>query len=163
MASSIHAERVDGRRASTGAWGGRVGVRLAGLAAAACGLAALGLAGGLTPNPQGYGTHEQLGVPGCSFMARTGYPCPTCGLTTSVAAAVRGQLGLAWRAQPFGLVVAAALAALAAAGTAQLACGRDVVGRLRPRLWWLWAAVGGVLAGWTWVLVDGTLAGRWGL
>jgi hypothetical protein len=41
------------------------------------------------------------------FLKLTGIPCPSCGLTTSVAHAVRFEFAAAFVAQPFGLVVAA--------------------------------------------------------
>lgn len=140
----------------------RMRVRLRGLALAAPCVAIVALASTLSPRSVGYGTHEQWGVPGCSFMASSGYPCPTCGMTTSVAAGVRGQLALAWRAHPFGLVLLGAVAALAVVGVVELATGRASVHRLRPGLWWLWAGLAGLLGGWLWLLLTGTLNGRWG-
>jgi len=111
-----------------------------------------------------YGTHEDLHVlglpmPGCSFMIRYGYPCPACGLTTSVSAMAHGRLMTAIAAQPFGTVLAIAAAALGCMGTVELARGVDVIGRLRPRIWWLWLGVGGVLAGWIVKLLVGVLNG----
>lgn len=50
------------------------------------------LARGLQPNPDGLGTHEQLGLPPCGFKMFFGKPCPSCGMTTSWAHAVRGQI-----------------------------------------------------------------------
>lgn len=137
-------------------------IRLRGLALAAPCAGILAVAWALSPRASGHGTHQQLGIPGCSFMARTGYPCPTCGLTTSVAAAAHGRLGLAWRAHPFGLVLACALVVLAAAGMAELATGRAALHQLRPGLWWLWAGLAGLFGGWLWLLWTGTLSGRWG-
>lgn len=50
------------------------------------------IAGGLTPNPNGLGTHEQLGFPACSFRRITqGLPCPSCGMTTSWSYLLHGQ------------------------------------------------------------------------
>ncbi len=121
--------------------------------------AVLALAATLTPDPAGYGTHEQLGFQQCSFIVRHGLPCPTCGLTTSVSAAVHGQFGLAFRAQPFGMILAAAIATLAVAGTWELVAGRRILHVLRPGLWWLWTAVGGVLVGWAVVLAVGYARG----
>ena len=46
----------------------------------------------LTPRASGQGTHQQLGLPACSFLVQTGYPCPSCGLTTSVVAMAHGKL-----------------------------------------------------------------------
>jgi prepilin signal peptidase PulO-like enzyme (type II secretory pathway) len=64
---------------------------LAGLALAAM----LGVAAWLTPNEQGFGTHQQLGLPRCSVIEVFHIRCPACGMTTSWAYTVRGQL---WRA-----------------------------------------------------------------
>jgi hypothetical protein len=48
----------------------------------------------------------------CGFKARTGYPCITCGMTRSVLAFSRGDLGEAFALQPaaafLGLLVVAA-------------------------------------------------------
>ena len=37
-------------------------------------------------------THRQLGLPPCTFKAVTGYPCPSCGMSSSFALAIRGDL-----------------------------------------------------------------------
>ncbi len=37
-------------------------------------------------------THRQLGLPQCTFKKVTGYPCPSCGMTSSFALAIRGDL-----------------------------------------------------------------------
>lgn len=63
-------------------------------------LAALGLgllvplvvAGCLTPDRRGHGTHQQLGLPPCTIYFVFGIRCPTCGMTTSWSHVVRGQL-----------------------------------------------------------------------
>ncbi len=46
----------------------------------------------LQPNTQGYGTHQQLGLPPCTFVVLYGRRCPACGMTTSWSHLVRGQL-----------------------------------------------------------------------
>jgi len=94
-------------------------------------------------------------MPQCSFVARYGLPCPTCGLTTSVSAAVRGDFALAFRSQPFGIILAAAIAAAALGGILQMLTGKALLVRLKPRLWWLAAALAGALAGWAVVLAIG--------
>ncbi|MSQ96555.1 MAG: DUF2752 domain-containing protein [Gemmataceae bacterium] len=33
--------------------------------------------------PLRMGTHQQLGLPECTFKAKAGIPCPSCGMTTS--------------------------------------------------------------------------------
>lgn len=68
--------------------------------------AMLGIGRILTPNPTGVGTHEQLGLPPCMFLKLTGIPCPSCGLTTSVAYAAHLQFGASFLTQPFGLLIA---------------------------------------------------------
>ena len=37
-------------------------------------------------------THMQLGLPECTFKHVTGLPCPSCGMTTSFALTMRGDL-----------------------------------------------------------------------
>ena len=46
----------------------------------------------LSPDPDGIGTHQQLGLPPCTFQFLWGMRCPSCGMTTSWAHFVRGQL-----------------------------------------------------------------------
>ncbi|MBP6821247.1 MAG: DUF2752 domain-containing protein [Acidobacteria bacterium] len=58
----------------------------------------------LNPSPNGFGTHQQLGLPPCLFFKLTGIPCPSCGLTTSFAHAARLHLFQALIAQPFGVI-----------------------------------------------------------
>jgi len=43
----------------------------------------------LTPATAGFGTHQQLGLPPCTFMEFTNRPCPSCGMTTSWSLLVR--------------------------------------------------------------------------
>ncbi len=73
------------------------------------GLACFGLlftAWTLSPDARGLGTHRQLGLAPCSLVMMTGYPCPTCGMTTAFSHAVRGQLLSALNVQPAGLFAA---------------------------------------------------------
>ena len=57
------------------------------------------------PDPRGYGTHTQLGLPPCGFQMLTGSPCPGCGLTTAFAHGIRGEWVLAFQANPLGLAL----------------------------------------------------------
>ena len=50
------------------------------------------VAGTLSPDPSGIGTHEQLGLPPCGIKFAFGVPCPSCGMTTSWSLAVKGRL-----------------------------------------------------------------------
>ena len=52
---------------------------------------------------------HQLGLVPCQFLARTGLPCPTCGMTTSFSWFVRGNLLASLWVQPFGLALATIL------------------------------------------------------
>ena len=66
--------------------------------------ATLVIARALTPAPTGVGTHQQLGLPPCAFLHWTGFPCPSCGLTTCFALAAHGEFIAAFITQPFGLL-----------------------------------------------------------
>jgi Protein of unknown function (DUF2752) len=68
-------------------------------------LSILFLARLLKPSPSGVGTHEQLHLPACPFFRLTGWPCPSCGFTTSFAHAARGDWLQALTTQPFGLLL----------------------------------------------------------
>jgi len=74
-------------------------------------LTVLCVAAGLTPSAARLGTHTQLGLPACGFLSRTGWPCPSCGLTTSFALAIRGRFADAAFVQPFGFLLFFALLA----------------------------------------------------
>jgi len=69
-------------------------------------LVPLGVAGLLRPAPQGHGTHQQLGLPPCTFLVLFGKPCPSCGMTTAWANLVHGHLGAALRTHVTGTVLA---------------------------------------------------------
>jgi len=45
----------------------------------------------LQPDPRGFGTHRQLGLPPCTFKLFLNIPCPSCGGTTAFALFVRGR------------------------------------------------------------------------
>ncbi|WP_217647062.1 DUF2752 domain-containing protein [Planctomicrobium piriforme] len=60
----------------------------------------------LTPDDRGFGTHQQLGFPPCSFQVIFGIPCPSCGGTTSFAHFVRGQWPSSARANPAAFLLA---------------------------------------------------------
>jgi hypothetical protein len=51
-------------------------------------------------------THTQLGLPPCHFLVLTGLPCPSCGMTTSFALLVRGDVVGALRANSVGVLLA---------------------------------------------------------
>ena len=47
-------------------------------------------------------THRQLGLPQCTFKFATGLPCPSCGMTTSFALLIRGDVWNSLRANAAG-------------------------------------------------------------
>jgi hypothetical protein len=53
------------------------------------------------------GSHQQLGLPPCTFKELTGRPCPSCGMTTSFALFVRGDLLHSMQANFAGTILAA--------------------------------------------------------
>jgi len=120
--------------------------------------ALLGVAVWLTPDRHGHGTHQQLGLPPCTFYVLFGRPCPACGMTTSWAWLVRGEVIEACRANVGGTL----LAALAIAGVPWL-LGSALRGRWltrRPNDLTLAGLVGGMLlvtlVQWGWRLSCGS-------
>ena len=136
-------------------------IRWRGGAIAVVCLVVLALSAVLDPEPSGQGTHEQLGLPACSSIVTTGYPCPSCGLTTSMAAMARGRVVFAAQAQPFGVVAFAATVVLAVGGLAEVFTGRDWLRHLRIGPWWIAAGIGGLLAGWAIKLAVGCATGAY--
>jgi hypothetical protein len=97
------------------------------------------------------GTHEQLGLAPCHFLRATGWPCPTCGLTTSVSLTVHGDIGAAMKAHPMGPALVVLGLAVWGWGVAMLVRGRWLGPTLRDE--WIAAAVvvlvGGLAVAWT--------------
>jgi len=81
-------------------------IRCSFLIAAACLVGLMVVARKLEPDPRGFGTHTQLGLRPCAFLAVTGRLCPTCGMTTSFAWLIRGRINRSWQANPAGCVYA---------------------------------------------------------
>ncbi len=54
------------------------------------------------PDPRGFGSHEQFGLPPCGYWERSGERCPFCGMTTAVAEVSRGRVLKGWSAHPAG-------------------------------------------------------------
>jgi len=85
------------------------------------------LAYSVTPDPRGFGTHQKLGLPPCSFRELFNIPCPSCGMTTSFSQLMHGNLPAALHANASGVLVA-------------LVCAVQI-----PWCWW--SAAQGRLAG----------------
>lgn len=85
------------------------GERALQLAVAGVALAVLALCFAVEPDPRGVGTHSRIGLPQCSYLARHGMPCPSCGATTSVCWVARGCLARAWSVHSGAAIVGCAL------------------------------------------------------
>ena len=75
----------------------------------------------------------------CPLRAATGIPCPLCGMTRAIVAAVQGHIGTSLAFNPGGIIVLA-LAAIAIVRPRLLT-------RMRAPAWALFAAVGAL---WLW-------------
>ena len=74
-------------------------------------LVGFAIAWDLEPDPRGFGTHERLGLPPCSFRMLVGKPCPSCGMTTSFSHFVRGRFTASAEANFAGFCLAVVCAA----------------------------------------------------
>ena len=81
----------------------------------------------LTPAVTGVGTHEQLGLPPCGFLALTGWPCPACGLTTAFAHLAHFQPLASLSANPLGLPLFVATALFVPISLRALWSGQTVI------------------------------------
>ena len=119
--------------------------RLVLVAAGAALLSLLAVAGLLEPDERGFGTHERLGLPPCTFQQLTGYRCPSCGMTTSWAHLVRGRMRAAFRDNAGGALLGLASVMLAPWLLISGWRGRWLVRPIDARLVfvavWLWVAV----------------------
>lgn len=95
------------------------------------------------------------------MMVLTGYPCPTCGMTTAFAHVVRGELISAFHAQPAGLVLA--LGTIFAAG---ISLGVLITGKVWAVNWYRVSPARVTLVimlllafGWAYKVGTGVLAG----
>lgn len=127
-----------------------------GLATALGAAGLLGIALMLKPDPAGHGTHEQLGLMRCSWIALFEFPCPTCGMTTAFAHAVHGDLAASFMAQPAGFLLAIATGAAGLAGLYVLLTGVSLGGMLGrlvgARLAWIAVAI--LILGWAFKILS---------
>lgn len=88
----------------------RLGVRIALVAVAAVLTAVFAAAFRIHPydedgRPLTMASHTQLGMPACNFVVLAGKPCPSCGMTTSFALLVRGEVLASLRANWVGTMI----------------------------------------------------------
>lgn len=126
------------------------------------GAATLGVAAWLKPDARGLGTHQQLGSGPCGMLVSTGFPCPTCGMTTSFAFLMHGAPLRAFLAQPAGFLLALFTTCATMYAAIVVVCGA------MPGIWWLqrlspfwlyFLLLAVLLAGWAYKIVIGLLDG----
>jgi hypothetical protein len=78
--------------------------------------------------PRRMGTHMEMGLPECTFYEVTGKPCPSCGMTTSFALLMRGDVVNSLKANAVGTLLAVFCLAL---------IPWNLVCVLRGRLYWV--------------------------
>lgn len=110
------------------------------------------LAAGLEPDPRGYGTHQSLGLPPCSFKTIFGMRCPSCGMTTSFAHFTKGHVIEAARANLAGLLLAMLCAVQIPWCWTSIVRG-ELFGVVRPDAWLVWLLVA----------LSGTCLLQWGV
>jgi hypothetical protein len=69
-------------------------------------LALLAIAAWMRPDERGFGTHERLGFPPCTFQYLFETRCPSCGMTTAWSHFVRGRLDRAFQSNVGGALLA---------------------------------------------------------
>jgi ABC-type glucose/galactose transport system permease subunit len=126
--------------------------RLIALGVALACLAILVVAVRVEPSPDGLGTHTQLGYARCGYLALSGIPCPTCGMTTSFAHFVRGRLAQSAYAQPMGTFLAICASMSVWAGAYIAISGRPAqrILNLVPLWYWLTPVMTLMIGAWAW-------------
>ena len=130
--------------------------RLTSAIVAAVAIGVLVVAWMLQPAPGGLGTHRQLGLPACGWIASADLPCPTCGMTTAFSHAARGSLLSSFRTQPLGMILALGTAIVAIAGVWTAGTGSMLApflgAMIGPRAGWTIGIL--LLLAWGWKILD---------
>jgi hypothetical protein len=77
-------------------------------------------------SPRRMATHQNMGLPPCTFYASTGLPCPSCGMTTSFSLLMHGDLANSLRANAAGTLLAVFCLALIPWCLASAVCRRTL-------------------------------------
>lgn len=107
--------------------------------------------------PLRLGTHRQLGMLPCTFREMTNRPCPSCGMTTSFAFLVRGDLVHSLQANAVGTLLALVCLAYIPWSIASIICKRTLLIRSLERtlIWMLVCFLVLLLLRWGIVLLFG--------
>lgn len=140
--------------------------RLIALGVAAACFALLATAVMLPPNRGGVATHTAMGFDECQFLATTNLPCPSCGMTTSFAWFVRGNIAASLYVQPMGTLLATAAGMTFWAGLYIAATGKPVyrrVGAQLPASYYVLVPLALAIAAWGWkIFIHLRGVGGWG-
>jgi len=106
----------------------------------------------------GYALLRQAGlIPGlpCPWRTVTGYPCPLCGMTSTLIRLLHGDVAGAISINPLDAVLALVLGLLSLAALVQLVLGRGVrIGLTRANRWTLLVALlGAAVLNWAYLLL----------
>ena len=74
---------------------------------------------------------------------------------------VHGRVGLAFQAQPFGVIMVLGVVTVGTVGLVEFLTGRALLSRIRPGWWWLVAILGAWLLGWAFKLLTGLASGEY--
>lgn len=126
--------------------------RMIALAVSLACLAVLITAVMISPDPGGTSTHLKLGLAECQFLRTSNLPCPSCGMTTSFAWFVRGNLPASLYVQPMGTFLALVAAITFWAALYIAATGKPVYRLMRglPSSYYVIVPVGIGIAAWAW-------------
>lgn len=141
----IYARCDDGPAASSN-------TRIMGLLVGVCCLALMMVAATLKPSPDGLATHTELGLQRCAFLQNTGFPCPSCGMTTSFAWFARGNFVASAYIQPMGAMLALICCCCVWGGFYIALTGRPIHRLLRrvPSRYTVWPLISLAVAAWGW-------------
>jgi hypothetical protein len=115
-------------------------------------LAVLITAVSIHPSSTGMETHRQLGLAECQFLRTSGIPCPSCGMTTSFAWFVRGNIVASLYVQPMGTLLATGAALTFWAALYIAATGKPVhrLMSILPASYYVLVPMGVGIAAWGW-------------
>jgi len=110
----------------------------------------------IDPDPRGFGTHERLGLPECQSIKLFGFPCPGCGVTTSVSNFWHGNFQTSFVKQPFGFLLAMLVPSVALGAIVSHFRGRDLYAYSVSVRWGRWFLGLGVamLGAWVYTLLQ---------
>ena len=115
----------------------------------------------LSPAASGVGTHRALGLPECGWQMSLNLPCPSCGMTTAFAHAVRADFVAAAISQPVGLLLSILVAMTVLGGVYAAGTGAPMqhaaAWLMKPMV--VWVGLSLLLLGWGYKLLQSGAVG----